>query len=141
MKILEKGLLNRPNFISSYLLGIENTTQMARDPLRGSLVENLVILELIKYRLNKGKDPQLYYFRDAHGHEVDVIFQAGNKLIPIEIKAAATFNKSFLKNLNFFRNLIGDRYIGSALIYAGEQKQLIDTCKLLPYMHATEVLK
>jgi len=126
--------------LASYLLGIENTTQMARDPLRGSLVENLVILELIKYRLNQGKDSQLYYFRDAHGHEIDVIFQTGSKLVPIEIKAAATFNKSFLKNLNFFEKLVGERCTDSALIYAGEQQQLIGKCKLLPYMHATKVL-
>lgn len=126
--------------LASYLLGIENTTQMARDPLRGSLVENLVILELIKYRLNQGKDSQLYYFRDAHGHEIDVIFQTGSKLIPIEIKAAATFNKSFLKNLNFFEKLVGERCTYSALIYAGEQQQLIGKCKLLPYTHATKIL-
>jgi len=38
--------------LATYLLGIENTTQVKRDPLRGHLMENLVILELIKYRFN-----------------------------------------------------------------------------------------
>lgn len=39
----------------SYLLGIETTDQLDRDPLRGSLFENFVISELIKFRWNRGK--------------------------------------------------------------------------------------
>ncbi|MBI3211101.1 MAG: ATP-binding protein [Simkania negevensis] len=105
-----KRLLKSPKLyftdvgLASYLLGIENLTQMTRDPLRGNLVENLVLLELIKYRFNQGLDPNLYYFRDHHGHEVDFIFQSASQLIPIEVKAANTFISSSLSFClqNFF---------------------------------------
>ena len=113
--------------LACYLLGIENTTQIARDPLRGNLVENLVVTELTKFRLNQGLDPQLYYFRDTYGHEIDVIFQTGRELIPIEIKSAVTFNKEFLKNLRFFKELVGERCPKGFLIYAGMQKQKIES--------------
>lgn len=46
---------------AAYLLGIENETQLSRDPLRGGLFENLVILELMKTRLNQGLEPQLFF--------------------------------------------------------------------------------
>ncbi len=127
--------------LASYLLGIENSVQMARDPLRGNLIENLMVVELMKYRLNQGLDPQLYYFRDTHGHEVDLIFQSAHRLVPIEIKAAKTFNTEFLKNLRFFQKLVGERSPTGFLIYTGTQEQMIESCKLLHYTHACDALK
>lgn len=126
--------------LASYLLGIENTSQLTRDPLRGHLVENLVILELIKARLNQGLDPQLYYFRDVQGHEVDVIFQSGNSLVPIEIKASKTFNTEFLKNLNFFKTLAGDKCARGFVIYAGDLEQKLGSFALLNYLKSSEAL-
>ena len=127
--------------LASYLLGIETIEQMARDPLRGHLVENLIVLELVKARFNKGLDPQLYYFRDAHGHEVDLIFQSANMLTPIEIKAGKTFAKDFLKNVIFFQKLVGERAPTGFVIYAGTQEQKIGSCKILHYSHAVESLR
>lgn len=127
--------------LASYLLGIENTTQLARDPLRGNLVENLIVLELMKARLNKGLDPQLYFFRDAHGHEVDLIFQSGRNLIPIEIKASQTFNIDFLKNIRFFQELVGGRSPKAYLIYAGAQEQNIESTMVLHYSHAANAVE
>lgn len=127
--------------LAAYLLGIETGEQMSRDPLRGNLFENLVILELLKTRLNQGMDPQLYFFRDSHGHEVDVIYQSGNSLVPIEIKSSKTFHKDYLKNISFFQKVVGDRYKEGILIYSGEQEHTIQSCKLLNYRHATNALK
>ncbi|MFI5334818.1 MAG: ATP-binding protein [Chlamydiales bacterium] len=126
--------------LATYLLGIENAAQVSRDPLRGNLIENLIVLELFKARLNKGLDPQLYYFRDAHGHEVDLIFQRGHSLVPIEIKAARTFNAEFLKNLDYFQRLAPDRCDKGFLIYTGSQEQSIDKFVLLNYLHAASAL-
>ena len=114
-----------------YLLGIQDLSHLERDPLRGQLFENLVILELIKQRLNQGLDPELYFFRDLHGHEVDLIFRSGHSLTPIEIKSSETFNSSFLKNLKFFQELVGSRAPKSYVIYAGENEQMGDLFSLL----------
>lgn len=127
--------------LASYLLGIETTVQMSRDPLRGHLIENLIILELMKARLNQGLDPQLYFFRDAHGHEVDLIFQKGRHLIPIEIKSAQTFNINFLKNLRFFHQVAQDRALSGFVIYAGLQEQNIDSLQVLHYLQAAKALE
>ena len=46
--------------LASYLLGIESPAHAARDPLIGSLFENMVVIEALKSRLNAGKEPELY---------------------------------------------------------------------------------
>ncbi|MES2212312.1 MAG: DUF4143 domain-containing protein, partial [Pseudomonadota bacterium] len=125
--------------LATYLLDIENPKQLARDPLRGFLIENMCILELLKYRTNLALEPHLYYYRDSHQNEVDLIVKQGNKLIPIEIKSAQTFDKSFLKGLNYFRALAGDRVEKGYLIYTGEKSQSIQGFDLLHYKDITTI--
>jgi len=107
--------------------------QLSRDPLRGHLVENFVILELMKWRFNHGLDPQLYYYRDAQKNEVDVVFKEGHNLIPIEIKSSKTYNSAFLKNLLFFQKIAKDRAPRAYLVYTGEQQQKIQSIELINY--------
>ncbi len=121
-----------------YLLGIENAKQIARDPLRGHIVENLVVMELFKFRSNMGLEPQLYFYRDTHGNEVDVIFQRGHELVPIEIKAAKTFNQEFVKNLNFFQKITGERSSHGFVIYCGEKEQDIHKNRLINFRNSFE---
>jgi len=125
--------------LATYLLNIENLSQVERDPLRGYLIENLVILELLKYRYNRGLDSNLYYFRDSHGNEVDVIIKQGNELIPIEIKSAKTYTRGFLKGLNYFKKIAGDRVQRSYLIYTGEQEQMVHDVQLMNYRRTTDI--
>lgn len=126
--------------LASCLLGIENVTQIARDPLRGNLIENLVLLELIKYRWNQGLEHRLFFYRDSHQNEIDIIFQRGNELTPIEVKAAKTFNKSFLKGLLHFKNLVGERCHNPHLIYSGTDELKMNDIQLLNFSNAAKVL-
>lgn len=127
--------------LAAYLLGIENVTQIERDPLRGNLVENLIILELIKTRWNQGLEHRLFFYRDSHHNEIDVLFQSGHDLVPIEIKSAKTFNKSFLKGLSLFKNLVGDRCLNPFLIYSGFDELKVNDVQLLHFSQAAKVLK
>ena len=49
--------------LASYLLGIENEKQVARDPLPGGLFENMVVIECVKSRTNIALDSDLYFYR------------------------------------------------------------------------------
>jgi uncharacterized protein len=104
------------------------------------LVENLVLLELLKARLSQGRDPHLYFFRDAHEHEVDLIFQSGNNVIPIEIKASRTYNSEFMKNLHFFREKVQERCPTGFLIYSGENIQKIGPFTALNFLDAKKAI-
>jgi len=63
----------------------------------------------------------LYYWRDKTGHEIDVIVDNGDELIPIEIKSGKTLNSEFFKNMDYWRKL--SKYKMYVLLYGGEQNQ------------------
>lgn len=105
--------------LACYLLGIETHQQVTRDPLMGGLFENMVVLEAVKTRLNKGLDPNMYYFRDNNRNEVDLIYKKHRMLIPIEIKAGMTFNENLLKGIKYFQK-ISDHAQNGYLAYSGD---------------------
>lgn len=106
--------------IATTLLGINNEEQLIGHPLRGSLFENLVINNVIKYGYNKGLSENLYFYRDKSGHEVDLIWEHSNGFSAIEVKAAMTYNSDFRKNLDYLKKLLNDKINESKIIYNGD---------------------
>jgi predicted AAA+ superfamily ATPase len=106
----------------SFLLGLESSIQAERDPLRGNLYENLIILELLKFFHNSGKRPDFYFYRDTHGNEVDIIIRKSRKLIPIEIKSAATFTKDFFKGMDRFMKTTREKCEQGYVLYNGAEE-------------------
>lgn len=126
------------NGLLSYLLGIENTTQLQRDPLIGQMFENLVVIECLKNRYNQGKNPNLYYFRTDKGQEVDLLFKQGRQLIPIEIKSAMTFNKKFAKGINYFQK-ITQSSSKAYIIYSGNLEHKSSDYSVLNYANIKQI--
>ncbi len=69
-----------------YLLGIHSVDELLASPLLGSVFETLCFGQIIRYYANKAMQPNVYFFRDAYGHEVDFVIPRGGKLILIEAK-------------------------------------------------------
>lgn len=109
--------------LAAYLLGAETELHINRHPLRGNLFENLVIIEALKYRLNRGKRNNLHFWRDAKGNEVDLLIESGPDLIPVEIKAGATISGDFFKGLRTFASRLPSPPRASALVYGGSEPQ------------------
>ena len=119
--------------LASYLLGIENVRHVDTHPLRGALFENMVVLELLKKRYNAGLDNNLYFYRDNHGNEVDILQESGYQLNLFEIKSGQTFTSHFLKGLNYLRKLAPERIASSNLIYSGDQEMTINGHRIINY--------
>lgn len=119
------------------LLDIDSEKQLETHYMRGALFENLVILEVMKKRLNSGLPAHLYFWRDQTGHEIDLITEWGGETRAIEIKAGATFRPEWLEHLQYFQTLSGTTK--SYLVYAGEQRGTIKGTQLTPLreLHAT----
>ncbi|MCG8338063.1 MAG: ATP-binding protein [Proteobacteria bacterium] len=126
--------------LASYLLGIESEEQAQRDPLRGNLYENLIISEILKYQFNRGKRPDLFFYRDTHGNEVDLILKQGRTLIPFEIKSAATFTDGFTKGIDKFRNLVGDRSQNGFVLYNGNERFAVNKLEIINPLKHGEIL-
>ena len=115
------------------LAEIGDVEQLNRDPLRGGLFENLVILEAMKRAYNNGTRPNLYFYRDSKGIEVDLVEHSGRKLIPTEIKSSATFNPDFCKNLSVFAERYKDVCGQSTVIYGGDESFAFKGVSVRPF--------
>lgn len=118
--------------LASYLLDMESTKHMRSHPLRGALFENMVIVEALKQRLNRGKRSNLSFYRDSAGHEVDLLLTSGTDLYPIEIKSGTTVNRDYFKGLNFFSKLKNLSITRGAVIYAGDDAQTRGSWQVCP---------
>ncbi len=136
---INKRLIKSPKLyfydtgLAAYLLGIENTTQMSRDPLRGALFENMIINEFLKNSFNSGLSPDLYFYRDSNHFEIDLIRKSGHELTLYEIKSAQTFHPDFLKGLKRIKKTFGERIKDMYLIYDGDIETKIDDIRLLNF--------
>ena len=48
------------------------------------------MIDALKFRYNRGKRSNLYFWRDAKGNEVDLLIENGPDVTPVEIKAGAS---------------------------------------------------
>ena len=104
-----------------YLLRIRSPEELLHRAERGAIFETFVVSELYKNFLNRGEQPGLYYWREAGGHEVDIIIELGDKIIAVETKSAQTIASDFFNNLNYWMNVSGDKDGQAALIYGGDE--------------------
>lgn len=115
------------------LLGIESAEQLAFDKMRGHLFENLIVVELLKRRLNEGKESNLYFYRDSNQNEVDILLNNGSSLDAIEVKSAMTYNPSFEKALQKVNEWVNPPVGKRIIIYAGTLEDDKGDIRLLNY--------
>ncbi len=108
--------------LACHLLGIERAEQVVSHPLVGSLFETFVVTELMKQRLNRVRDPRLYYWRDNAGHEVDLLYESADTVVPIEIKLGATIQRESWKGIDYYRSL-NPKAAPGIVIYGGSEQQ------------------
>ena len=104
--------------VACSLLGIRQAKELENSHFRGALFENYVIMELLKEKFNKASSSRFYYWKENNGLEIDLLIDAGKKIIPVEIKASSTFSESHIKNLQQWNKITG--ISGGLLLYNGE---------------------
>ena len=103
-----------------FLLGIQSPEQLSVHPLRGGIFENLVVMEMLKRRYNKGLESNLFFYRESRGTEIDIVAQESTNLRLYEVKSAKTSNPDFYKNIHSVEQLFADRITSSCVIYDGD---------------------
>jgi len=105
----------------SWLLGIQTPEQMETHPLRGSIFETFVVAEVMKFFFNHGERPNLYFWRDSSGLEVDLLIENAGRTIPVEIKSGKTIARDFFSSLEKWMSQAGERALDPTLIYGGKE--------------------
>lgn len=108
-------------WLACSLLDIRTCEQVATHFLRGGLFENLVINEFIKRAYNLGEEPNLTFWRDSTGNEVDLLQYVGNERYAYEIKSGATFSPNFFKGIVRWAKLSGSAPENNFVIYTGDK--------------------
>ncbi len=125
--------------LACYLLGIETPQQLARDKIRGNLFENFIVSESLKRCYNKGRESNLFFYRDSNENEVDLLLKQGSRFDAIEIKSAQTYHTGFEKGLKAIDSVLGGRISSKTIIYAGTFENTAGAIKLLNYKNFKNV--
>lgn len=104
-----------------HLLSSKSTLEMERSGTLGSVFENAVIVERYKHHLNAGRVPDLYFYRDSNGVEVDLLDMTDASAPQLyEVKSSRTFRKSFLKHLDSVGELLHVELASRSVIMRGD---------------------
>ena len=108
------------------LLGITSDEQVKTHYLRGGLFEAMILADLMKQKFNRGELPNLFFWRDQHGHEVDCIVEQKKQPLPIEIKAGKTISSDYFEGLAYWNALSKKKLAHGLVVYGGKEKQTRD---------------
>lgn len=119
--------------LACHLLRIASKEDVFEHYLRGGLFESMVISDYLKKRLHHALPPNLYFWRDKNGNEIDLLLEEGAKLTPIEIKSTSTLNPALFETLHKWPHLSGHKPQPGALIYAGSEHQKREKVTVIPW--------
>ena len=108
---------------------------LANGAMAGSIYETFIVSEILKSYYNAGKEPDLYFFRNTDGQEVDLLFYRDGKLYPIEIKKTSSPNVKDAKHFGtlstFFPSLEVSE--GGIICNAEDLLPLGQNLKIIPF--------
>lgn len=76
--------------LAAYLTEWSSPQTLEAGAMAGPMLETFVCSELLKSWWHRGKQPQLYYYRDKQGREIDFLLFQDQKVYPIEVKKSAS---------------------------------------------------
>lgn len=117
--------------LAAWLLGIRDAGSMGIHAQRGVLFETWVVSEFVKRGLNMGITPELFFWRDSAGNEVDLVYETSDGLQGVEIKSGATFAPDWLGGLKKWQSLPGNQALKPQVVYGGKQTQARETADLV----------
>lgn len=118
------------------LLGITSSEQLDVHFLRGGLFENMVVNQFIKDGLNRGIMPDLTFWRDSSGTEVDLVETNGPEQHGYEIKSGNTFTASFFDGLRKWGELSHTPESRRTVIYCGSNDLQTSNGRVVAFDHS-----
>lgn len=110
-----KGYFSDTGFLC-YLQKIGSADAINNHPLKGSLFETYVVMEIIKIIQSWPLKPNLYHFRSYSGAEVDLVIELDGTLFPVEIKMKSNPSRNDTRGITAFRKCFSGENIGPGLI-------------------------
>ena len=95
---------------------------VARSPEPGGAhLENLLVNDLLAWRETRVPRPQVLFWRTSKGAEVDLVIEAPDLLLPVEVKSRGVVRVSDARHLKTFMDDYGTRVPAGVLVYGGRE--------------------
>jgi len=120
--------------LACHLLRITSKEGLFDHYLRGALFESMIVSDLMKKRYNHGLPPNVYFWRDKLGNEIDCILDENGKKVPLEIKASSTINSDMFLGISYWSKLTKTPPEDGKIIYAGKEEQKRSQGHILPWV-------
>jgi predicted AAA+ superfamily ATPase len=120
------------------LLGVDSPEHLQFHSSRGAIFEGFALTEIYKHALAQARQPHLYYWRDHVGLEIDGLWEKGEDLKSIEIKASTTVLDEFFQNIYRWQKIADQPGKNAFLIYAGDLKTQRKEVTVLPWSEIIE---
>ena len=88
-----------------YLLRIRSPEDLRIHALRGAVFESWVVSEAVKNFVHRGLEADAYFSRNSTGHEIDLLIDLGQEMLPVEAKSGQTFAADFLDGIECWPSL------------------------------------
>ncbi|MEA3545082.1 MAG: ATP-binding protein [Thermodesulfobacteriota bacterium] len=115
------------------LLGIRKPEELDYHFLRGHIFETFILSDFIKNNYNTGEKFELYFWRDNHKKEIDLILDYGINRLGIEIKTSETIQEKYFYGLSYWMNLSKTEPKNMYLIYGGNENYIRNTMNVVSW--------
>jgi predicted AAA+ superfamily ATPase len=108
--------------LAAHLLGVSEARLLQEPTHLGGLLENFVVMEVLKDIGWSETRPTLYHWHTANREEVDLLLeQRDGSLVGIEVKASSTVGAGDFKGLRALESLTAERFLRGIVLYTGER--------------------
>ncbi len=90
--------------LAAYLTEWSSPDTLAAGAMSGAMLETHVLVEILKSWWHRMQAPQLYYYRDRDGREIDFLFVQDQTFHPVEVKLGATAKKDWVRHFSVLEN-------------------------------------
>jgi predicted AAA+ superfamily ATPase len=91
--------------LCAYLTRWETPQTLAAGAMDGAILETWCLGEILKSYWHRGKNPQIYFYRDTDQKEIDFLIEQNMTLYPIEVKKSAMPGKEAVKHFGVLKKL------------------------------------
>ena len=86
--------------LAAYLAHMDTPEALEASYLTGSILETYAFAEIVKSYWHNGREPSIFFFRDADQKEIDFVIERNGILYPIDVKKTAAPSRADAKNFS-----------------------------------------
>jgi predicted AAA+ superfamily ATPase len=118
--------------LCAFLSGFNSPESLEAGSMNGAILETWAFAEILKSYWHNGKDPSIYFYRDADQREIDFVIEQNMTLYPIEVKKTSAPGADSVKHFPLLAKLKKPVGVGAVLCLRPSALPLNDNTIALP---------